>query len=118
MKSTNYHNAFITISPDTKDLQGTVPEKTGTVAAVQHSLISGAPYVLTSDDVLFQTFALRKGLDKAEWTSARKEFFIKPQACLRTSPLVKQFGWGIHHDSEGRVAIYGMDSERYKELLV
>ena len=35
---------------------------------------------------------------------------------LRASGLGKRFGWGIHADAEGRVAIYAVDSERYQAL--
>lgn len=38
------------------------------------------------------------------------------QACLRASPLVKQFGWGLHHDEAGRVAAYGVETEEYRKL--
>ncbi len=37
-----------------------------------------------------------------------------PSACLRASSLAKRFGWGIHADAEGRVAIYAVDSKRYQ----
>ena len=44
------------------------------------------------------------------------EFFSKGQACLRASELGKRFGWGVHADAEGRVAIYAVDSKRYQAL--
>jgi len=89
---------------------GTVPEKQGTIAAVGHALLA-EPYAMTSDDLLFATHQARGG-DKS-----REDFFARPQACLRASPLVKQFGWGVHHDGEGRIALVGMESEAYRRLL-
>lgn len=48
--------------------------------------------------------------------TAREKFFAKGQACLRTSPLAKTYGWGIHHDEKGRVALIPMESEQYNRL--
>ncbi|WP_307477438.1 DUF6157 family protein [Cytobacillus purgationiresistens] len=47
----------------------------------------------------------------------RKQFFLKPKACFRASPLVKKYGWGIHYDSEGKVAIYDVKSDAYNWFL-
>jgi hypothetical protein len=47
----------------------------------------------------------------------RKEFFAKPQACLRTSDLCKKYGWGVHHDREGRIALYSVSSPEYATLV-
>jgi hypothetical protein len=110
MKSTNYRDTLITASPDSPVSAGTIPEKPGTVAAVQHALMV-EPYAMTSDDLIFAAYRERGG-DKD-----RAEFFAKPQACLRASPLVKQFGWGVHHDGEGRIALLGMESAEYRRLL-
>ena len=70
----------------------------------------------TSDDLLFEVHALRQGIAAKDRKPAREAFFAKPQACLRASPLVKQFGWGLHHDADAKVAAYGVDSEAYREL--
>lgn len=75
------------------------------------------PYEYTSDDVLFQVFAERNDLTTAEYSQARQSFFSKGQACLRTSPLIKKYGFGIHHNSDGNVAIYGMETEAYRKFL-
>ena len=109
MKSTNYRDTLITASPDSPVSAGTIPEKPGTVAAVQHALLA-EPYAMTSDDLLFAAYRERGG-DKN-----REAFFARPQACLRASPLVKQFGWGVHHDGEGRIALLGMESADYRRL--
>ena len=111
MKTTNYHDTLITASPDTPVTVGTIPEKPETVAGAQHALLAGEPHAMTSDDLLHAAHLARGG-DKD-----RDTFFAKPQACLRASPLVKQFGWGVHHDGEGRIALVGMESEDYARLL-
>jgi hypothetical protein len=114
--STNSKDTFIVVSPDSLVAEGTVPEKEGTIARVQFELLHDAPYALTSDDVLFQTYAIRKNIPRTEWPHARNEFFSKPQACLRCSPLAKQFGWGIHHDHNEKVAIVGVGTDAYNKF--
>lgn len=111
MKTTNYRDTLITASSDTPVTVGTIPEKPETVAGVQHALLADNPYAMTSDDLIYAAHVARGG-DKD-----RTGFFAKPQACLRASPLVKQFGWGIHHDGEGRIALIAMESEDYARLL-
>lgn len=111
MKTTNYRDTLITASSDTPVAVGTIPEKPGTVAGVQHALLADRPYAMTSDDLLHAVHAARGG----EKNPA--DFFAKPQACLRASPLVKQFGWGIHHDGEGHIALVAMESADYARLL-
>ena len=110
MYSTNYPDTLVTVSADCPVATGMIPEKQGTVAAVQHGLLA-TPYAMTSDDLLFETHRARGG-DKS-----REEFFARPQACLRASPLVKQFGWGVHHDAEGRIALVGIETAEYRRLL-
>jgi hypothetical protein len=110
MHSTNYRDTLITPSADCPVSQGTIPEKPGTVSTVQHGLLA-EPYTLTSDDLLFESHRARSG-DKS-----REQFFAKPQACLRASPLVKHHGWAIHHDSEARIALLDSNSDAYARLL-
>ncbi|WP_196258691.1 DUF6157 family protein [Pelagibacterium limicola] len=116
MHTTNYTQTFITASPDTTVNFGKVPEKPGSIAQLQYALLSERPYEMTSDDLLFEVYAQRNGIDEAKRDEARAAFFSKPQACLRASPLVKQFGWGLHHDAEGRVAMVGVDTDAYREM--
>lgn len=118
--TTNYNNAFIAVAEDCPTNVGEVPPLRGdkkSIANWQYDLISENPYQFTSDDVIFQVFAIRNDLAEAELEDARKQFFSKGQACLRSSPLTKRYGWGVHSDEEGRVAIYGMETEAYEEYV-
>jgi hypothetical protein len=90
--------------------------KSPTVAELQYQLISEHPYQLTSDDVLFEVHAMRHGVPEDEKAQARDRFFGKSQACLRSSPLGKRYGWGIHSDAEGRVALVPLGSDEYRTL--
>ncbi|MNG12849.1 hypothetical protein D3C84_964860 [compost metagenome] len=44
----------------------------------------------------------------------RQTFFGKPQACMRASMLPKRYGWGIHFNAEGKLAIVPLESEAYR----
>ncbi|WP_173010381.1 DUF6157 family protein [Achromobacter xylosoxidans] len=103
--------------PDSTATAGTMPAKANSIAQLQHALLTRHPYHYTSDDLLFEVYAIRNGIAPRDRKPAREAFFARPQACLRASPLVKQFGWGIHHDAESKVAIHGVDSETYRELI-
>ena len=123
LHTTNTPNTFIRVAEDCPARTGEEPPLHAgkvTVAGLQYEMISKAPYRYTSDDVVFATSAAGRQLgakaSKKEHGLARSEFFSKGQACLRASGLGKRFGWGIHADAEGRVAIYAVDSERYQAL--
>ena len=121
--TTNTPNTFIRVAEDCPARSGEEPpqrEGNPTVARLQFEMIARAPYKFTSDDVVFATSAPGRQLGakagKKELNLARSAFFSKGQACLRGSGLGKRYGWGIHADAEGRVAIYAVDSERYQAL--
>jgi hypothetical protein len=119
LHSTNYLNTLIEVSQDTKATYGTIPphKNPKTIAEMQYELIVNNPYQYTSDDVLFQIFAHRNNLPESDYKQARETFFSKGQPCFRTSPLTKTYGFGIHNDANGKMAIYGMETAEYQKLL-
>lgn len=117
--TTNYQNTFIAIADDCTAVAGEMPPIKGdkkTVANLQFELVYKHPYKYTSDEVLFQIYAERNDLAKEELPAARVVFFSKGQACLRASPLAKRYGWGIHNNAEGRVALFGCETEKYGQF--
>ena len=117
--TTNYQEAFIKVADDSPAKAGEIPPVKGlekSIANIQFEMISENPYKYTSDDVVFQTFAVKKGLEKAELLAERENFFSKGQPCLRASPLTKRYGWGVHSNAEGKIALYSADSEDYKKF--
>lgn len=114
--TTCYIDTFITVAPDTTAPNASEPPVTArpSVAARTFAMISAAPYEHTSDDVIFGVWADREGLPPEDRESAREEFFAKPKACLRASDLGKRYGWGIHSDASGRVALYASGSPEYE----
>lgn len=118
--TTNYYDTFIEVAEDTKAVRGTKPpSKTiKTIAERQFELLANNPYRFSSDDILFRVFADRNDLIKDEYKNARLDFFSKGQPCFRSSPLTKRYGFGIHADSNGKIAMYGMETEQYQQLQI
>ncbi len=117
--TTNYYDTFIEIADDCPAAKAEVPPQKGvtkSVANLQFEMINKNPYKFTSDDVLFGVFAEKKELLEEEKDQARKEFFSKGQACFRASPLTKRYGWGLHCNSEGKIALVAAGTEEYKNL--
>jgi hypothetical protein len=119
MASTNYTGTFIAIAPDCPVVIAEEPPtggKSPTVAALQYALIAPHPYEFTSDDVLFEVHAIRQGIAAQDRPQARAAFFAKGQPCLRSSALGKRYGWGVHYDADGRIALVAVQSDRYRAL--
>ena len=118
--STNYQDTFIQVADDCPATKGEIPVGKGdakTVAQRQFELISQNPYKLTSDDVFFQIYAQRNDLTPTEQQEARAQFFSKGQPCFRASPLTKRYGWGIHNNQEGKIALYGRETTEYEKFV-
>ncbi|HWV24258.1 MAG TPA: DUF6157 family protein [Thermomicrobiales bacterium] len=115
----NYTNTLIAVAEDCPVTSAVIPHRNDekpTIAAEQYRLISERPYQLTSEDVIFEIVANKQGIADDERPAARAEYFSTGRACLRTSPLAKKYGWGLHNDAEGRLALVGMDTEEYRRL--
>jgi hypothetical protein len=121
MHSTNSENTFIEIAEDCPVAFGETPPMRGTkksVACLQFEMLQENPYKFDSDHVIFPIWADRKEILADDGRDeARNEFFSKGQACFRASPLTKRYGWGVHSDEHGKIAIYGAESEEYKQFV-
>ena len=119
MHSTNYYNTLIEIADDCPIEQGEMPPLRGekrSIANLQFDMIYDHPYTYTSDEVLFSVFATRKEISKRDWEEEREIYFSKGQPCFRASPLTKRYGWGLHCNAEGKIAIIGAETEAYRAL--
>jgi hypothetical protein len=119
----NYYNTFIAVAPDTSVKVGMAPvERAGkkSVAVLEYELISAQPYTYTQEEVQFAVHVQRKAVPPAELGVRRvdlwDEFFSKPMACMRASPLPKSYGWGLHFNEEGKVALVAAESPEYERL--
>jgi hypothetical protein len=119
MHTTNYYNTFIEVAEDCPATIATVPPQKGegkTAAGIQFALINAKAYQYTSDDVLFQVHAAKNKISSKDFPSERERFFSKGQPCFRASPLAKRYGWGIHSNEEGKIALYAVESDEYRKL--
>ena len=120
MHSTNYFNTLIEISEDCPATQSEIPPVRGnkkSVANLQFEMLHEHPYEFTSDDVLFTVFATRKEIPEENLAEQRHLFFSKGQPCFRASPLTKRYGWGVHSNKEGKIALFGVETEAYQHLV-
>ena len=119
MKTTNYFDTFISVADDCP-LQAAEapPTKPGarTVANIEYDMVSPRPYTYTSDDVLFAVYAEKNNIPEAARPAAREQFFSKGQPCFRSSPLTKRYGWGMHSNADGKMALFGLGSDEYRQL--
>jgi hypothetical protein len=118
--TTNYFNTLIEVAADCPATAGEIPPEkpgTGSIARIQFDTISRHPYRFTSDDVLLKVYAERNELPTEQHEEAKTALFSKGQACLRASPLARRYGWGIHHNEEGKIALFGVETDEYKNLL-
>ena len=119
MKTTNYYNTFIEVAEDCPVASAEIPPQKGTdktVANLQFDLLKSSPYQYTSDEVLFSVYASKNEVTATELAAEREKFFSKGQACFRASPLTKRYGWGVHANAEGKIALYALESEEYQKL--
>jgi hypothetical protein len=121
MKTTNYNNTFIAIAEDCPVSRAEIPPLKGeekTAANIQYEMLANSPYQYTSDDVLFHVYAIKHKIKgNQQLREGREQFFSKGQPCFRSSPLTKRYGWGVHNDEQGKIAIYPVESPEYKRFL-
>jgi len=119
MKDMNYYNIFIEVSEDCPAQNAEIPKfknDNKTIPVLQYEMIAGAPYQYTQEDILFEVFAQRNHIPEDQRQQEREKFFSKGQPCLRTSSLGKRYGWGMHHNEHGKVALFAVESEEYQAL--
>jgi len=119
MKTTNYYNTFIHIAEDCPVKSGEIPPQKNdekTAAVIQFEMIKQNPYKFTSDDILFKVYAIKNKISSKENEREKEKFFSKGQPCFRSSPLTKRYGWGVHSNAEGKIAIYNVESAEYKKF--
>lgn len=118
--TTNYKNTFIEIAEDCPTVKGEMPPVKGdkkSIANLQFEMLFENPYKYSSDEIFFSVFAIRKELLEGDMEGERQNFFSKGQPCFRASPLTKRYGWGIHNNEDGKIAIYGAETKEYQDFV-
>src|SRR6266545_5599274 len=115
----NYHDTLIEVADDCPVSEAEVPQARGgkkTKPVVEYELLVEHPYTFTEEDIAFEVYAVLHDITQASWSKERETFLRKGHP-HRVSALAKRYGWGIHNDAEGRVALVAVESPRYKWLM-
>lgn len=116
-------DTFVLLAPDSPTKTSIVPaakEDKRPIHLIQYELLTARPYQLTLEELIFAVHVERGGLAVAE-VKRRKveiwaELFSKSHACMRASALPKKFGWGVHYDSRGKLALFAAESADYRRF--
>ena len=116
----NYYDTLVEVADDCPATVAQVPQARGcrkTKAVVEYELLAEHPYTYTEEDIAFGVYAALHDIAKASQPAERKKFLSKGHPHLRVSALAKRYGWGIHSDAEGKIALIAVESPEYKRLL-
>jgi Family of unknown function (DUF6157) len=116
----NYQDTLIEVADDCPVTEAQVPRARGakkTKALVEYELLVNRPYEYTEEDIAFDVYAILREIPKAIWLEERTQFLSKGHPHLRVSALPKRYGWGIHNNSDGKIALIAIESPLYKQLL-
>ena len=118
-----YTDTFILVADDSTAATGMVPSTMRAKVPkhmYEYELLINNPYKFNQDELGFTVHVHYHAISAAELRANRRallhDFLSKGQPCLRTSPLTKRFGWGAHHNSSGKIALYSVDSEEYAQF--
>lgn len=109
MKTTNIPNSFISVAEDCPAFMAEIPpaREPKSIPQLEYEMLIDNPYKYTSDDVLYVANAERRGI-------AREDFFARIQPDFRLSPLTQRYGWGVHTNENGKIALYAIGSLEYE----
>jgi Family of unknown function (DUF6157) len=116
--ATGYVNAFITIAPDCPVTEGTVPRLATSIAGLEHALLLNRPYDYTAHDLILEVNRHHKNVPDIDLDAFKAFLFAKSHPCMRLSMLTKRWGWGVHYDGQGRMALYGAETDEYRQFAM
>jgi len=92
-----------------------------TKPSLEYELAAGQPYGYTQEELMYEVYVRHKEIApeelEARGAEIRNEFFSKPMACLRASMLPKKYGWGIHFNEAGKMALIPVESAEYHRFV-
>jgi hypothetical protein len=116
----SYIDTFIRVAEDCPVEMGITPVSERPLLpahVIQYNLLAGSPYQYNHEELLYQVHVRHKGIPEEDRETRREEIwaelFSKSHPCLRASMLPKKYGWGIHYDAEGKIALYAKESPQY-----
>jgi hypothetical protein len=118
--SMNYYDTLIEVADDCPVSEAQVPQGRGakkTKPVVEYEMLAKHPYKYTEEDIAFEAYAVLQDIPKAIWPKERQKFLSKGHPHLRVSALPKRYGWGIHNNAEGKIALIAVESPEYKQRM-
>jgi hypothetical protein len=119
-ESMNYYDTLIEVADDCPATEAQVPQARAgkkTKAVVEYELLVKHPYKYSEEDIAFEMYAALHDIPKAIRPKERKKFLSKGHPHLRVSALAKRYGWGIHNNAEGKIALVAVESPEYNHLV-
>ena len=116
-------DCFVPVAADCPTPYAVVPESAREptpVHLLQYQLLSGEPYRYTLAELIVQVHVRRMGPEVAEAAdldAVRTALFERPHPCMRASMLPKRYGWGVHYDTAGRIALCALGSPEYERFV-
>ena len=80
-----------------------------TIAMHQYDVLTEMPYQLTYKQLKEEVHRTRRG---KEFTDEQLETYM-----MKRSELCKIYGWGVHEDKNGKLALVGCETNEYRRLV-
>src|SRR5881392_3336687 len=71
----------------------------------------------TEEDIAFEVYAVLHDIPKRSRPREREKFLSKGHPHLRVSALAKRYGWGMHNNADGKIALIAVESPEYRRLM-
>lgn len=120
----SYTDTFIRVAEDCPVETGIIPVSPRPLPpahVIQYGLLAEAPYRYNHEELLYEVHVRHKQIPPAERISRKSEIwaelFSKSHPCLRASMLPKRYGWGVHYNSDGKIALYAKESPEYDRFI-
>ncbi|GGG10544.1 hypothetical protein GCM10010912_63680 [Paenibacillus albidus] len=120
----SYTNTFVRVAEDCPAETGTPPMSCRTLPpahVIAYELLSTHPYQYNHEELLYEVHVRHKQIPLDERVNRRdeiwNELFAKKHPCLRASLLPKKFGWGVHYNENGRIALFAKESPEYGRFV-
>ena len=102
---------LIMVSADSPHKKGTPPvsRKPDAIVMIEYDELINNPYKYTYEGLKHQVHIVRRKKKAGE---------LKLDSYrLTRSQLLKEWGWGIHIDRNGKLALLGCETPKYKQLM-
>ncbi|UQZ36032.1 hypothetical protein C2I18_22370 [Paenibacillus sp. PK3_47] len=116
----SYTDTFIRVAEDCPVETGVIPVSARPLPpahVIQFGLLAAAPYAYNHEELLYEVHVRHKQIPEEEQLTRKSEIwgelFSKSHPCLRASMLPKRYGWGVHYNREGKIALYAKESPEY-----